>query len=232
MEQNLQRVGVINCFVLLIVGAVSAIVARYGASAAATVGVVFIGIGFLVALVSYFQMRLEERERIEGLEFEEIRKSRTSATLFQEAEAETFPARRSREQFERYLVPVFTGLLFLVQAGAVWWFWKWIGKAGPPRLDHAPIAMALYALLATILFLLGKYSSGLARLEGQRLLRPGAGYLVLGAFICFLAAATEATAFFGFPKTDLVVAYALCVLLGLTAIETLVGLVFELYRPR
>jgi len=50
MEQNLQRVGVINCFVLLMVGAVSAIVARYSASAAGTVGVVFIGIGFLVAM--------------------------------------------------------------------------------------------------------------------------------------------------------------------------------------
>ena len=232
MEQNLQRVGVINCFVLLMVGAVSAIVARYSASAAGTVGVVFIGIGFLVALVSYFQMRLEDRERIERLEFEEIKKSRASATLFQEAEAETFPAGRSREQFERYLVPLFTGLLFLLQSGAVWWFWRWIGKVGPPSHDRAPIAIALNALFALILFLLGKYSSGLARLQGQRLLRPGAGYLILGAFIAALAALTEGLAYFDFRTTDRMVAYGLCVVLALTAVETLVGLVFEVYRPR
>src|SRR2546429_3663973 len=218
MERSIQKIGVINWIILLVVGAGSALVGRYAATATGTVGAAFVGIGFLVAVVSFFQMRLEERERVEKLEYEELSKARSSATLFQEAEADTFPARRSREQFEKYLVPLFTALLFLLQGGAVWWFWKWLGKAAPPKLDHAPVAMALYALFALILFLLGKYSSGLARLEGQRLLRPGAGYLVLGAFICFLAAGTEAAAFFGFARIDLYTAYGLCVVLGLTAV--------------
>src|SRR5437867_10852584 len=115
MERDLQRVGVINWLVLLVVGAAGAIVARHAASAAGTVGVAFLGIGFLVALVSYFQMRLEERERLERMEYEELKKSRGSATLFQETEGDSFPAQRSREQFERYLVPLFTALLFLLQ---------------------------------------------------------------------------------------------------------------------
>ena len=232
MERNIQKIGVVNWFALLIVGAISAVVARYAASAAGTVGVAFIGIGFLVALVSYFQMRLQERERLEKLEYDELRKSRGGTTLFQEAEADTFSASRSREQFERYLVPLFTALLFLLQSGAVWGFWKWLRTAAPPVHDRAPIAIALNALFALILFLLGKYSSGLARLEGQRLLRPGAGYLILGAFISALAAVTEGFAYFDFRTTDRLVAYGLCVVLALTAVETLVGLVFEIYRPR
>jgi len=36
----------------------------------------------------------------------------------------------------------------------------------------------------------------------------------------------------GFPKTDFYVAHALCILLGLVALETLVQLVLEVYRPR
>ena len=232
MERSIQKIGVINWIILLVVGAGSALVGRYAATATGTVGAAFVGIGFLVAVASFFQMRLEERERLEKLEYEELRKARSSATLFPQTEADTFPARRSREQFEKYLLPLFTALLFLLQGGAVWWLWKWLGKAAPPRLDHAPIAMALYALFALILFLLGKYSSGLSRLDGQRLLRPGAGYLILGACICFLVAGTEAAAFFGFPKVDLFVAYGLCVVLGLTAVETLIGLVLEIYRPR
>src|SRR5947207_13109088 len=184
MERTLQKIAAINWVILLLVSTVSAVVARYAVSATGTVGVAFLGIGFLVALVSYFQMRLEERERLEQLELEELKKSRGSATLFHEAEGDTFPARRSREQFERYLVPLFTALLFLLQGTAVWGFWKWLDKAAPLRLDHAPMAMALYALFALILFLLGQYSSGLARLGDQRLLRAGAGYLVLGALIC------------------------------------------------
>ena len=232
MERSIQKIGVINWIILLWVGTGSALVGRYAATATGTVGASFVGIGFLVAVVSFFQMRLEERERLEKLEYEELRKARSSATLFPQTEADTFPARRSREQFEKYLLPLFTALLFLLQGGTAWWLWKWLGKAAPPRLDHAPIAMALYALFALILFLLGKYSSGLSRLDGQRLLRPGAGYLILGACICFLVAGTEAAAFFGFPKVDLFVAYGLCVVLGLTAVETLIGLVLEIYRPR
>ena len=232
MERNNQRIGAVNWFVLMLVGVVGAVVANYASSGVGAVGAAFLALGFLVALVSYFQMRLEDRERLEQLEYEEIKKSRGSSTLFEEAGADTFPARRSREQFERYLVPAFTALVFLLQAAAVWWFWKWLRQAPAPRLDRAPIAMALYALFALILFLLGKYSSGLARLEGNRLLRPGAGYLVLGAFICFLSAATGAAAFFGFGKVDLYAAYGLTAVLGLTAIETLVGLVLEIYRPR
>ena len=47
--------------------------------------------------------------------------------------------------------------------------------------------MALLGLLGLILFLMGKYSTGLARLQGQRLLRPGAAYLLLTAYACFLS---------------------------------------------
>ncbi len=92
--------------------------------------------------------------------------------------------------------------------------------------------MALEALFALILFLLGKYSAGLSRLDRQRLLRPGAGYMMLGALISFIVAITAGVAYFGFATWDLQVARGLCVLLGLSAIETLVGLVFEIYRPR
>src|ERR671934_1294213 len=99
MERNVQKVGVVNWLILLVVGVAGAIVARSASSAAGTVGVAFIGVGFLVALVSYFQVRLQERERLELLEYEELKKAGGSATLFQEAEPDTFPARRAREQF-------------------------------------------------------------------------------------------------------------------------------------
>jgi modulator of FtsH protease HflK len=232
MERNIQKTGVVNWVILLLVGVVSAVVARYSASAAGTVGEIFLGVGFLVALVSYFQMRLEEREQLEKLEFDELKKARSSATLFQEAEADTFPARRAREQFEKFLVPLFTALLFLLQGGGVWWLWKWLDTAAPPRPERAPVAMALYALFFLILFLLGKYTASLARLDGHRLLRPSAGYMMLASLVCLIVAAAEAATFFGVPKTDYYVARGFCVVLGLAAVETLVALVFELYRPR
>jgi regulator of protease activity HflC (stomatin/prohibitin superfamily) len=231
-EKTAQRVGLVNWVVLLVCALVSELVARHASSATGQVGVVFLGLGFLVAVLSYFQMRLEERERLEGMELEEMLKSKRSAGLFATAEAESFPARRARQQFEKFFVPAFTLVLLLAQANAVYWLWKWLPTAAPPRLEVATLTMALYAVFALVLFLLGKYAAGLAKLDRQRLLRPGAAYMLLGAFICFIVAVTQAAAWFEFPKLDVQVAYALVVVIGLAAVETLINLVLELYRPR
>src|SRR5438874_13423248 len=99
MERNIQPIGIINWCALLVAGLISAILARYAGAATGMAGVAFLVLGFLVALVSYFQMRLEERERLEKLEFEELKKSKSASALFTE-ETDTFPARRSRQRSE------------------------------------------------------------------------------------------------------------------------------------
>src|SRR5437016_3167138 len=101
MERNIQKNGLINLLVLLVVGVAGFAFARYGNSLAGQVCMVFIGVGLLVAVASWFQMRLEERERLEKLELDEMAKSRGGSALFESKEAELFPAQQSREQFER-----------------------------------------------------------------------------------------------------------------------------------
>jgi regulator of protease activity HflC (stomatin/prohibitin superfamily) len=232
MEQNVQKTGIVNWVALLGMAVVSAALARHAESAAGLVGTAFLGIGFLAAAVSYFQMRLEDRERLEQIEVEELKKARSDSALFADTAGETFPARRSREQFERFLVPAFTILLFLLQGGAAYAGWRWLDSSAPPLLERTTLTLALYGLCGLILFLLGSYSARLARLDRQRLLRPGASYLMLGAVMCFLVAAAETAVYFGFPKIDRYVARAFCVVLALAAVENLIGLVFEIYRPR
>jgi modulator of FtsH protease HflK len=232
MERNVNKVALVNLVVLLVVGAASAILARYTNSFAGHAGIVFLGLGFLVMAIGYFQMRLEETERIEKLEFEEINKTAANASLFSAADSEVFPARRSREQFERFFLPAFTVVLFLLQAGGAYWLWTWLGRSMAQPLQQPTVAMSLFGLFALTLFLLGKYSIGLARQDSARLLRPGASYLLLGAYISFLITASIAGVMLGFPQLDLFAAYALAGLLALLATETLINLIFELYRPR
>jgi regulator of protease activity HflC (stomatin/prohibitin superfamily) len=231
MEHNAGKTGAINWVTLLLVTVVAAGLARMADSATGITGVVFLGLGVLVTLVSYLQMRLEARERVEQLEFDELKKAKGGASLFVES-VDSFAARRSREQFEKYLIPAFTGLLFVLQGVAAWLLWRWLDGVNPPRMERTTLTMALFAIFFLVLFLLGKYSANLARMDGQQLLRPGAGYLLLGAVICLLVAAAEGAALAGFGRLDLYLARALTVLLGLTAIETLAGLVLEIYRPR
>jgi membrane protease subunit HflK len=232
MDQNIKKIGLINWIVLLGATIGMLLVTRFVSTAAGAMGMVLTAFGLLVALLSYFHMGLVEREQFEKMEVEELSKSRGSESLFATAGADTFPARRSREQFERFFCPVFTAMLFLLQAASAYWPWEKLAQLPPIIADRATLAIALLGLFGLILFLLGKYSSGLARLQAQKLLRPGAAYLLLSAYACFAVAATIAAVLAGFPKADLIVGRVLCVVCGLAAAETLMALILEVYRVR
>src|SRR5262245_30801161 len=100
MERNTQSNGLLNLFALLAAALGTFAVARYAGSQSGQVAAGFLGLGLLIAAVSWFQMRLGERERLEKLEYDEVtRGSGGSSALFQSQESEAFPIRRSREQF-------------------------------------------------------------------------------------------------------------------------------------
>ncbi|MEY2408105.1 MAG: hypothetical protein QOF48_775 [Verrucomicrobiota bacterium] len=234
MDRSAQKHGVLNLVALLVMSLGTLAVALYTHSLGGQVAGVFLGIGVLVAAVSWFQMRLEERERLEKLEFDEIaRGGSASATLFNTQDVEGFPARRAREQFERFFVPAFTFVLLAIEAGAGWWIWRWLGRIiAVPVLEQPLLGMAVFGLMALVLFILGQYVSGLARLDGRRLLKPGASALLLGAYTLALAGAAVAAVWFDFPKADLILARVLCALLLLLATENVLTLLLEGYRPR
>src|SRR5438876_268608 len=181
MERSKQKHGLINLLALLVVGVAGFGVSRSANSLASEVSVVFIGLGVMVCAVSWFQMRLEDRERLERLELDELAKTRGGSTLFEGKEAEVFPAQRSREQFERFFVPVFTVVLFVVEAGGAYLLWRWLSQTTTfVAVKQPTMALALFSVFALVLFLLGRFSATIARLEDNRLLRPGASYLLLG----------------------------------------------------
>ena len=217
---------------LLVACVVAAVIGKIANSATSAVGAVFLGTGFLVAAISYFQMRLENREHLEHLEFEEIAKDRNRSALFDESGDDTFLAKKAREQFERFFVPTFTTLLGIGQAVAAYYLWQWLPDAAEPDLTKAAIVMVTFSAFALVLFMLGKYSSGVARLDKLRLLRPGGAYLLLGSVICVVVVVSFAAGWFDFTRLDSHLARIMVVLLGLSTIETLVNLILELYRPR
>ncbi len=232
MERSYQKQGLINLLVLLAVGVASFATARFAHSFAGHVAALYVGLGVLVAFVSWFQLRLEEREREEKLEFDELARSKGQAALFESKESEAFPAQRSREQFERYFVPAFSVAVFLLQAAGCYIGWRWLSSQTLPPVTQPLVAMSLFGLFALVLFLLGKFVSTIARLENQRLLRPGGSYLLLSAYLCLLVALAIVGLEAGFPRMDVVVARVLTGVLGLIALESLINLVLEIYRPR
>jgi hypothetical protein len=233
MERNIQKNGLVNLVISLAAGVAAFILARYTNSFAGLVAVLFLGLGTLVAAVSWFQMRLELSEKLEKLEFDEMARTHGDSALFEARDAEVFPAQRSREQFERYFVPAFTVLLCLIEAAGAYFFWKWFSSnSTTPNLKQPAAGMFIFFLIALVLFLVGRFSATFALLQHQRLLRPSASYLLLNAVLCAVVGAGIVGVQARFPKADLYVARFLCCLLALVAVETLVAVILEVYRPR
>lgn len=233
MERNVQKNGLVNLIAAALVFVAAFVVTTYVRSLTGQAASIFLGLAALVAFASWFQMRLEENERLEKLEIDELAHTKGGSNLFEAKDSEVFPARRAREQFEKFFVPGFGVLLLLLEAGGAWLLWRWIAS-GTNVLspDRAMPALSLFAIFALLLFLIGRFSVTMARLENHRLLRPGASFLLLGAYVCFVAALAIAGVKTELPWLDYYVAKVLCVLLGLMAAEILITLLLEIYRPR
>jgi regulator of protease activity HflC (stomatin/prohibitin superfamily) len=166
-----------------------------------------------------------------------LAKGHAGTALFEAKESELFPVRRSREQFERYFVPIFTSILALAQLGGAFLLYRWLKVVSvSTELKEPTTALSLFALFGLILFLIGKFSATIARLENHRLLRPGASYLLLGAYLCAGVAVGLILVQLGLKRgnlnADIVIAYIFCAVLALIGVETVINLVLDIYRPR
>jgi len=233
MQRSTQKNGLVNLAVALAIFIAAQAVSVYAGSLAAQAASAFLLLGVIVTFVSWFQMRLEENERAEKLELDELATSR-GTSLFDAKDAGSFPAQHAREQFEKYFVPGFAILLLILEAGGGWLLWHLGGKTATTtlRAGHATAALSLLAIFSLLLFLFGRFSVTIARLENNRLLRPGAGFLLAGAYVCAIAALGIAGVEAKFPHADFWVARGLCLLLGLLAVENVLTLLLEMYRPR
>lgn len=232
MDRSTQKNGLVNLAVALLIFIAAFALTVFTGTLAGQAASVFLGLTVVVTLVSWFQMRLEENERLEKLELEELARSR-GASLFEAKDGGSFPARSSREQFEKYFVPGFTVVLLLVEIGAAWLLWSWSGK-NPLNLKEGgeTAALSMFFIFFGLLFLFGRFSTTMARLEDNRLLRPGASFLLAGAYVCAFTAVGIGGVEAKYANADLWVARGLCGLLGLMAVENLLTLLLEIYRPR
>ena len=189
MERNVQKTGLVNLAAAVVIFIAAFAVTAYVNSLAGEAASIFLGLGTLVAFASWFQMRLEENERLEKLEVEELARTRGQTTLFETKDGEVFPARHSRELFEKFLVPGFSVLLLLLEGSGAYLLWRWISQTNAGIApERAMPSLALFGIFALALFLVGRFSVTIARLENHRLLRPGASFLLAGAYICFVTA--------------------------------------------
>ncbi len=238
MDNTNKTGGLWNVIISLGAFGLVAALASSEPSVTAFAAVFFLGLSLAVSLISLLHMHLATRESMEALEVDAIQSGRSGEALF--AEGEVLPAKRSREQFEKWGVPTFSILALLAQGYAVFLLGF---KKIPPMLaelakdtefklvEQPYLLLAAAALLAVILFMRGQFASNLARLKRDRLLQPSSDFVLFNAYILILLAIVAAASF-SKQHVDVWVGVGLTVLMAAMAVENLLSMIFEIYRPR
>jgi len=182
------------------------------------------------ALLVAARLRLQRLAEEDQRDVELARRELPAAGLFTaEAGAGAFSHARSRDEFERWVVPLFAPALALGLGGAIFWLSRrWQAPAALPA--QPLLAAAFLAGESFILFLLSRFLLGLSRATATRLLRGPGAYLGLAGLanlpVIAAALATEAE----FPAADRGAALALLALLLLLTVELLFRTIATLYR--
>lgn len=232
MDPSIQRISLVNLLTSALLVGVASTIAFYTGSKAAMVSIAYLGVGLLIAVVAFFQIRLRSREEQERLEYQGMVQSAQKTGLFASDEEDVLIAKRSRAQFERFMVPFFTILIVVAEIAAGLGFWFRL-DAGPERAVAQPlVGLAIFGVVGVGTLLLGRYTASLAKIQNHSILRAVASQTLLGAYLLFLSAIALAGSEIDFAALDLYIGKTLAAVLLVLALETALTLVFEVYRPR
>ncbi|MCH2136965.1 MAG: hypothetical protein MK101_10365 [Phycisphaerales bacterium] len=182
-------------------------------------------------LVVFAQHRLE---RLESLEEDELSGSGAAAMFDRSGEAIRPAARRLRQTY-RWILPAFS-LAFAI--GLTVAGWLSLDHLQNEDLHEMPLTASkgwLEAILlatAALTFVWSRYLAGMAAQEAWRHFRAGAGQMVVTSLVLGLLAVGVGFRFFGVDGVVEVVAWAIPILMFAVALEIVLSLVLDAYRPR
>lgn len=204
--------------------------------------------GLPIWLGALLVFRQRELADLEALDLEILRREKAASgggqALFDES---GFRVAETRLKWmQRWLLPFF-GLvvgLFLTLMGLSLLTALWQQGLRPPFMEgsgrwstpqHASIAMIVLAISMLVTFLYSRYTSGMGRVAGWQLLRGCGSYLlgnalVIVALIVSLGVNTYSRG--NQPAGEQALAFVIPALMVILGVETLLNLVFDIYRPR
>lgn len=191
-------------------------------------------LGFLGSAMIQFVLRVHQLEFHALEEYQKLQKSRNvdgDQNLFQTSE-DNIQSRQVRRQVEKWGLPVFAGVFFILQIALGWWMWQKTQTQWAWADSARTIGLAVFGATSLLTFLFGKYMSGLARGEAERWLRFSSSYLIWVSIVSFLTVGAIVADWAGVAGVDLYIVRVVTVLLWVNAFETAMGMVFEIYRPR
>ena len=230
------NVALVSLILSLIFFAISFFLGRWsGFVAISAVGWMALSVTFIwfVLCLQFYQRSLAEQEK---LDIGQLKSGEEASTIFQAGSerATLFAAAQRRlEIFEKWFVPIFSGLIAIYQVliglylvGAVY------GMAEAESKQPLLCGIIMTAI-AFASFLVSRYATGMSRQTQWKPLRAGGSSLLGLAVLCFaLAVAMAMEYLFNLLVPVTVLSYVVPILLIVLGVEAALNLVLDIYRPR
>ncbi len=228
-------VSVLGLVVQTVLAVLFFVYARFTGDHAAATSVFLLGSGIIVWGTLLLVFDQQRRERLESIEAEQLSSS-GAGSAFDTGTDDLRVAARRLAVIQKWVVPgagvVVAGINL---TGGVLGFRSWSAQADKLRAIPEPggWALALGLSIAVVMFVFARFVSGMGTLKPWANLRAGAAQAVGAALVGLLIGSA---AFFGLALGQewlaLAAPYAVAVLLVVLGSETVLHLVFDLYRPR
>jgi regulator of protease activity HflC (stomatin/prohibitin superfamily) len=187
-------------------------------------------------LIVFNQHRLEH---LESLEADELLASGGDVALFEGADGIGGLAARRLRMLYRWVLPALS-LGFAVGLGfAGWLILSYLNETRAGEADavfevsiHRGWLIAIDIAFGIVAFIFSRFLAGMAEFSAWRNLRSGAGIMVGNALVCLALAIAVVFRFFDIPGVIEGVAWGIPIFMFLVAIEIVLAIVLNAYRPR
>ena len=189
---------------------------------------------WLGLLIVFNQHRLE---RLEALEQEDL--SSDTSAIFEHAGEDGLPAARRLRSVYRWIMPGVSVLYAGGLAVAGWLVMRWMASleseasaAEFMMSSHLGWMVAIYLTFAVASFIMSRFLAGMAQQDAWRHLRGGAGVMIGNALVLLAGAIGETFRFFDLDGVIEGVVWGVAAFMVAVAIEVVLGLILNVYRPR
>lgn len=187
-------------------------------------------------LIVFNQHRLE---RLESLEADELLASGGDAALFEGADGIGGVAVRRLRMLYRWVLPTLSLGLAVGLGVAGWLVLAYLTETRSGEADavfeisiHRGWLIAIDIAFGIVAFIFSRFLAGMAEFSAWRNLRSGAGIMVGNALVCLAIAIAVVFSFFDIPGVIEGVAWGIPVFMFAVAIEIVLAIVLNAYRPR
>jgi regulator of protease activity HflC (stomatin/prohibitin superfamily) len=196
---------------------------------------------WLLVFVELYQRRLawQQRTEVEELERQRLGQIAGTQSVFNQVSVdEELPMERRLQLMQKWFIPIFSVIIaaglgfFALRLFPKWWPMAWVTDAMENAVRSQPATLIIIAGVSLICFLSSRYCLGLSRTKGWRVLRAGANYMMGNALMTLVLSVVLALSYYEITMPERVLAQILPLLMALLAVEIILNLVLDMYRPR